>query len=78
MSQWNLMLITLLYTTIAIVQIKHEKRLKTFTVDVKPLKMTRTSSGSDFMATDSTTMIEEVSNEDSSSDDADDFDQPWV
>ena len=43
-SQWNLLLITILFTTMAVIQIKHEKRLTTFTVDVKPLKMTRTNS----------------------------------
>ena len=33
-SQWNLILITAMFTTMAIIQIKHEKRLTTFTVDV--------------------------------------------
>ena len=38
-SQWNLCLITILFATMAIIEIKHEKRLNNFTVDVKPLKL---------------------------------------
>ena len=63
-SQWNLLLITTLFTTMATIQIKHERRLKTFTVDVNPIM--RLDSGMDDGQPD---IIEEVSETDETTSD---------
>jgi len=34
-SQWNLLAITILFTTMAVIQVSHTRRLKTFTLSVK-------------------------------------------
>lgn len=71
-SQWNLVLITILFITMAVIQIKHEKRLKKFTVDVKPLK--RADSSLPFES-----IVEEVSDDESVETACDDcYDQPWI
>ena len=45
-SQWNLILITLLFATMAIIEFKHTHRLSTFQVHVAPSRLHR-SMGSD-------------------------------
>ena len=63
-SQWNLVLITILFTTMAVIQIKHERRLTTFTVGA----LMRRDSTRSFSNQDSV-IIEENSNEGSANGD---------